>query len=461
MLQNVLAIDVGASAGRVLEVSLADKKLGIVELHRFDTPYLVEGGFERWDVHKLLLEIEAGMERSNHALSAGIDTWGVDFGLLDANHQLIAPPIRYRDHSHQHGFEELHKRLNRFTHYRRVGLQPLPFNTAAQLLARNLRHDPELHRASTLAFMPDLIGQLLCDNSNPGAETTIASTSELISLAGGWDEDVLRAIEIADNFLPPLRFAKSRIGQTKRGLEITAVPSHDTASAVLACPAGARSWAYISSGTWSIVGIESTAPIANEAAMNANFSNEGGYAGTYRFLKNCSGLWLLQRSQGSHSVADCIELARFAPPFGAKFDVNDSSLLNPADMPSAIRAIANGPIQTEGELYRAIFENLAAAYSRIIREIEVISGRPIEVIHVVGGGSQNEFLNQLTADATGKAVLAGPVEATALGNALVQLERLGAVSDARREGRELVRASFVPRAYEPKDHAEWAHWLGG
>lgn len=443
----------------MLEISIDANKLTLTELHRFETPHLIGGGFERWNVRALLSEVKNGMAKSSGALSAGVDTWGVDFGLLNHNGELIANPIRYRDHSHHAGFEELHNRLDQQTHYRNVGIQPLPFNTAAQLLARNLRNDPELQVAKSLAFMPDLIAQSLCNNPTVGAEKTIASTSEMLSLEGDWDENVLKAIGLEQSFLPPIRNAKTIFGDTANGLKIVAVASHDTASAVVACPASTNTWAFISSGTWSIVGIESTTPFSNQASMQANFSNEGGYDGTFRFLKNCSGLWLLQQSQRSRSTTECVNMASAAQPFGAKFDVNHPSLLNPEDMPTAIRSISNQPIADEAELFRAIFENLAANYARIIAELETITGRPISEIHLVGGGSQNALLNQMTADATGKTVLAGPTEATALGNALVQFEALGLISTARTDGRALIRSSETITPYEPKNHQRWLDWM--
>lgn len=459
MAESVLAIDLGASSGRVVGVALTANKLTLSELHRFETPHLIEGGYERWNAPALLNEIQHGVAKSDGALSAGVDTWGVDFGLLNEAGALIANPIRYRDHSHQAGFEELHNRLDKQAHYKNVGIQPLPFNTAAQLLARKLRNDNELRQASTLAFMPDLIAQSLCESPTIGAEATIASTSEMIALSGGWDTNVLNKIGLDESFLPKMRNAKAEVGKTAQGLKILAVASHDTASAVVACPATNDDWAFISSGTWSIVGIESATPYSNEAAMNANFSNEGGYANTYRFLKNCSGLWLLQQSQRSRSTTECVSMASAAKPFGAKFDVNHPSLLNPEDMPTAIRSISDKTIADEAELFRAIFENLAANYARIITELETIAGRPISEIHLVGGGSQNALLNQMTADATSKTVLAGPTEATALGNALVQFEALGLISNARTDGRALIHSSEAITPYEPKIHQRWLDWM--
>jgi rhamnulokinase len=459
-MHTVLAIDLGASTGRVVAISLDGNKLKCEEVHRFVTPHISEGGFDRWDCDALISQIQKGIAKAPPAASAGVDSWGVDFGLLNEVGKLIANPICYRDRSHLVGFDAFRVALDARTHYSRVGIQPLPFNTASQLMARNLRKDKELDRAAKLAFMPDLIAGLLAGVQPQSSEATIASTSEMLGLNGEWDSEVLDALGVPMSLFSPIRAAKALIGPSKSGLGYVTVASHDTASAVVACPATGNDWAFISSGTWSIVGIELRSHVATEAAMNANFSNEGGYDGTTRFLKNCSGLWLLQQSQQGRDTNQCVAMATTAKPFGSKFDTNDPSLLNPENMPSAIRQLANSPIQTEGTLYRAIFENLAVSYALIIRQIEAISGQAINQIHLVGGGSQNELLNQMTADATGKPVLAGPAEATALGNALVQFEALGVIKDARLEGRALVRGSETLKLYEPANQEAWNEWIG-
>lgn len=448
---RVLAVDLGASSGRVVAVELRHDRLSLNELHRFETPHYRDAGIERWNLERLLDHVKDGIRAGGEAEAIGVDTWGVDFGLLDASGNLIADPIRYRDASHRIGFEELKNRLDPERHYRRVGIQPLPFNTAAQLLARKLREDPELAAASKIMMLPDLIGSMLVRDPVVGCEPTIGSTSEMLGLDGEWEGNVLNAAAVTPDLLPRVRKAGEQIGILESGIPVLSTASHDTASAVLAAPLlDGEPAAFISSGTWSIVGIELSEPKTSPEARRYGFGNERGHRGTFRFLKNVIGLWLIQQSQGDFGVEQCVEMARSVEHGGAKFDIHDPSLLNPPDMRAAIRALADRPLETDAELFRAIFESLASGYAEILAQIEAVTGISISRIQVVGGGSQNSLLNQLTADASGLPVHTGPVEATALGNAMAQFETLGALESARGMGRHLIRNSFPGQVFLPK-----------
>ncbi len=429
---RVLGVDAGAGSVRVVEVALLGERLSAKTLSAFPTPWYHDGAFERWDVAAMVGGIRDALAAAGEFDSWSVDTWGVDFGLLDESGALLADPIRYRDPSHEVGAADLERLLPRERRYALTGIQPLVFNTASQLMARRARGDEELRRARRLLFLPDLLHHLVA-GGDVRIERTIASTSEMLGLDGEWQPEVVSLLGV-ERFLSPL--CEAGDGVPARA------PGHDTAAAVVAAPGEGGGWAYISSGTWSLVGVELQAPIPTSEALAAGFTNERGVGGTFRFLKNVMGLWLVERSRGERSVEECLALAASDGPTGVRFEVNHSTLLNPADMASAIRAIADGPLEGEGRLYRCILENLAREYAETIATIERLTGRAIEAVHVVGGGSRNRLLNSLTAAALGRRVLVGPVEATALGNALVQLMGIGVVGSAA-EARRLVRASFA------------------
>lgn len=436
---RVLAVDAGAGSVRVVEVTLKRERVATKTLASLPTPWYRGGGFERWDLSTIVSFIRNALNSAGEFDSWSVDTWGVDFGLLDERSQLIADPIRYRDPSHAVGAAELERLLPRQKRYGLTGIQPLVFNTASQLMARVARGDEELSKADRLLFLPDLIHYLLA-GGDVRVERTIASTSELLGLNGEWEPEVTSALGV-ERLLPPL--CEAGEGAPPRA------PGHDTAAAVVAAPAQGTAWAYISSGTWSLVGVEIEEPVANQDALAAGFTNERGVGGTFRFLKNVMGLWLLDRSRGDRPVNECLALAANERPTGVRFEVNHPTLLNPRDMPAAIRAIADGALEGEARLYRCILENLAREYAETVLSIERLTGRRIETVHVVGGGCQSRLLNALTAQALQRRVLVGPVEATALGNALVQLMGLGAVGSVA-EGRRLVRDSFSCEEARPE-----------
>lgn len=455
----MIAFDLGASTGRAVEVSLSTS-LAVRELHRFDTPGIIEEGFERWNVTQIVEQLRSSLEGRASPKCIAVDTWGVDFGLLDEAGSLLANPIRYRDGSHAAGLQELERRVPRESAFRRTGIQPWVFNTASQLLARSLRNDRELKSAATLAMMPDLLASRLCaDTPTPMAERTIASTTQLMGLDGGWDEALCKAAEVPDGLLPPIRPAGAVHGHTADGVPVIAAAGHDTACAVAAAPLRSDADAFLSSGTWSLLGTESDTALTGSEALNLGITNERTVDGRFRVLKNIMGLWLLQGCQGARTAEECVALAERARPFAARFDANHPSLLNPPDMASAIRALSDAEIQTEGELYRCIFENLAAEYARTLRALQRLTGCRFAAIRVVGGGARNRLLNQMTADAAGLPVFAGPYEATAIGNGLVQFAAIGALPMNLRVWRDLVTRSFPSEEFLPRETGAWSDWL--
>lgn len=439
---RVLAVDAGAGTVRVVEVMLGAGRLSANTLTSFPTPWYHDGKFERWDVGAMVAGIREALSGARDYDSWSVDTWGVDFGLLDDGGTLIADPIRYRDPSHRLGAEELNRQLPKERRYPLTGIQPLVFNTASQLMARVVRKDEELGLASRLLFLPDLLHYHIGGGEGL-TERTIASTSEMLGLDGEWSDAIVSLLGVPRLLGPLLEMGKPGVARAA---------GHDTAAAVVATPGEGEGWAYISSGTWSLVGIETKVPIPTPEALAAGFTNERGVGGTFRFLKNVIGLWLLERSRGERPVEECLTLAAMTPPTGVRFEVNHPGLLNPPDMPSAIRAIADGPLDEDGRLYRCILENLAREYAETIARIERLTGRVIDTVHVVGGGCRNQLLNSLTAAALGRRVLVGPVETTALGNALVQMMGLGAIESVA-EARRLVRESFA--CVEAHPEPEW------
>ncbi len=443
---------------RIMEVE-GEGLLHLREVARFSTPWYHDGQYERWDFGEIFQRILKILSDEKPD-SLGVDGWGVDFGLLDEEGNLVGDPIRYRDASHWKGAEELARVIPCEESHQLTGIQPLPFNTSAQLMARRLRGDAELARARSFAMVPDLLASRFTQTPFPPCERTNASTTQMLTTSGEWAPRICEALQISMEFLPQVTEPGGFLGEWQ-GVPVFQVATHDTASAVVACPYEDCHSAYISSGTWSLVGMELDAPVLSSSALSRGFTNEYGFGGRYRFLKNIMGLWLLERSRGDFSVAECIELARKAEPFPARFDVNHPSLLNPPDMPTAIRMLADAPMEDEPSLFRAILENLARAYALAIRDLEILVGRRVETVHLIGGGSRNDFLNQMTANACGVPVRAGPVEATVLGNALIQFGCLGKLRDVLEEGRGWVRASFVPQEFYPEEGGRWKEWVYG
>lgn len=402
----------------------------------------------------------------------GIDTWGVDFALLDGEGSLLGLPFAYRDYASGEAMREFCERLPRERIYELTGIQFLPFNSLYQLYALSRREPTLLNEAHDLLFMPDLFDYLL--TGEKATEFTFATTSQLFNpRKSDWEEELLRELHLSGELLQPIVRPGTRVGRVRAEisretglaeLPVVAVASHDTSSAVAAVPAEGEDWAYISSGTWSLLGIETRVPIINDQALALNFTNEGGVGGTFRFLKNICGLWLLQacrtawEEQGSFSYEDLIAGAESAPAFLWLVDPDDPAFLNPGDMPLAIQDFCRETGQSVPESIpqhvRGILESLAFKYRFILGQLRQVSTRPIRRLHVIGGGSQNQLLNQFTANATGLEVVAGPVEATAIGNILVQAFSQGEDVSLERI-RRVVKASFPLTRYFPRETECW------
>jgi len=468
---HYLAFDLGAESGRAVLGTLAEGGLTIHEVRRFPNAPLSLAGHIHWSVYALFDEMKAAMREAASAIGArpsslGVDTWGVDFGLLARDGSLLGLPFCYRDHRHAGAMEDYLKIVPRSDLYEATGIQFMPFNTLFQVYAMVRERSPLLDAASDLLFMPDLFNFLL--TGRKAAELTIASTSQLLDpRTKAWIPGLFQAMGLSKRILQDIVEPGTVVGEIGediaaatgfRHVPVVATASHDTAAAVAAVPAEGRRWAYISSGTWSLVGVEVKEPIISERSLEANFTNEGGLGGTVRFLKNVSGLWLVQGCRKAWSAAspvtyeELVRAAAEAPPFAALVDPDDPAFLNPPDMPEAIedhcRRTGQKPPATKGSVVRSLLESLALKYRRVIAELGEIVGHPVERIHVIGGGSRNALLCQLTADATGLPVVAGPAEATAAGNILVQAMAMGRVGSPA-EIRSIIRRSFELRTYSP------------
>jgi len=469
-----LAVDLGAESGRALLGDFEGGRVTLNEVHRFpNVPVRTPDGLH-WDALRLVGCVYRGMSKAARETgsieSVGVDTWGVDFGLLDRDGSLVSNPYHHRDPRTEGMVERAFERVAKEEIYQTTGIQFIRINTLYQLLA--MEGSPLLEITDTLLTMPDLINYWL--TGEKAAEYTNATTTQLYNLErNDWATGLMERLGIPANLFPGIIRPGAEIGPLLPEvagewdlprLPVTAVASHDTGSAVVAVPAEGEDFAYISSGTWSLVGLELPEPVATEGAMRANFTNEGGFGGKARFLKNVMGLWILQecrrhwaREGREYSYEELVHMAEEAPPLRFLMDPDDPSFLEPGGMPARVsgfcEATGQGAVEEPGAVVRCVLESLALAYRRVIEESEKLTGRTVPVIHVVGGGSQNALLCQLTADATGRPVLAGPVEATALGNVLVQAHgrgRLGSLEEIR----EVVRASVEVSRYEPGGDAD-------
>jgi rhamnulokinase len=441
----------------------------LTEVHRFPNEAVRVAGTLHWDVLSLHREIlngigEAARLADGALAGIGVDSWGVDYGLIDATGALVGNPVHYRDSRTDGVMDRVLGEVGAERLYATTGLQNLPFNTIYQLVAA--AGSPQSGAAATMLLMPDLISYWL--TGEIGVELTNASTTGLLDVRSrGWAYPLISSLGLRPGLFPTLRQPGTRIGEFD-GVPVFAVASHDTASAVVGVPADTDRFAYISCGTWSLVGVELDAPVLTEASRLANFTNELGVDGTVRYLRNVMGLWLLQESVRVWSAAgldaDLTRLlaeAERAPSFISLVNPDDASFLPPGDMPARIadlcrdtgQPVPAGPAET----VRCVLESLALAHRRTVRQAAELSGREVEVVHIVGGGARNALLCQLTADACGLPVVAGPVEATASGNVLVQARALGAVGAGLAGLRALLRRDADLVRYEPAgDTGAWA-----
>ena len=468
---TVAAIDIGASSGRVVAGVVQDGRITIEVLHRFANGMRQVDGHLRWDLTGLYAEVLRGLQilarQHPDVVSIGIDTWAVDYGLLDADGALLAEPIAYRDDRTDAVIEEVDAKISRERQYAISGLQFLPFNTIYQLAAE--RHGERWDRVEHAVLLPDLLAYWLTGELR--TEITNASTTGLLDARSrSWSADAFAALGLPAGLFPPLVEPGETVGTItaevaeRTGLPVStavvAVGSHDTASAVVAVPAVDRDIAYVSSGTWSLVGLELDQPVITDETRAANFTNEGGVDGRVRFLRNVGGLWLLQESlrdwvaSGQESdLGVLLGKAALLPTGGPVIDVDDDGFIAPDDMPARIRTAcraAGQPVPSDqAEIVRCVLDSLAVAYARTVEQAESLTGRTARVVHVVGGGSQNALLCQLTADRTGRSVLAGPTEATALGNVVVQARTADVVGGTLEDLRAILRTGLELRSYEP------------
>ncbi len=469
-MSHYLAFDFGAESGRALLGSLAGGKLAVEELHRFpNTPVRILGALF-WDTLRLWHEIQHGIavavrDRKLVPDGIGIDTWGVDCALIGADGQLCANPRHYRDARNAEAMEKTFAVVPRDQVFGYTGIQFMQINTLFQLYADKLNGSPALGRAARMLHIPDLFNYWLTGEAR--SEVTIASTSQFFNPATmTWATELFERLGLPTGILCPVVTPGTLLGRTLEAphIPVYASAGHDTAAAVAAVPSqGGENWCYISSGTWSLMGLELDAPIINAASLAANYTNEVGVAGKVRFLKNIAGLWLLQECRrqwmeegAEYSYGQLATLAAEARPFSAA--VNPDAFLEPGGMPAKIAAHCGATGQsapaTHGEYARAILESLALRYRNVLENLEALSGRRIEVIHIVGGGSKNTLLNQFVADCTGRRVIAGPGEATAIGNILVQALGAGELKGLA-EMRQVVRNSFEPVTVEPHPSEAW------
>jgi rhamnulokinase len=477
-MNRFLAIDLGAETGRAILGSLQNGRLTLEELHRFaNTPVRLPTGLY-WDTLRLFHEIRhalfiCGRERKLTLDGIGLDTWGVDFGLLGADGALVDNPRHYRDSRTSGMLEKTFAVVPRQEIFAETGIQFMPRNTLYQLNAMRLSDAPALTSAVKLLFMPDLFNYWLTGEIR--AETTIASTSQFYNpVKKQWATELFRRLDLPERILPELATPGTRLGTLlpeiaewsglSSGVPIYATACHDTAAAVAAVPAEGEGWCYISSGTWSLMGVELDAPIINEQSLALNFTNEVGAENTIRFLKNIAGLWLLQECRRAWALAgrdfsyeDLSKLAADAKPAGTLIDPD--AFPEPGRMPERIaescRASGHAIPDQPGAVTRLILESLASTYNKVACNLETLTNRSIDRIHIVGGGSRNQLLNQLAANATGKTVIAGPTEATAAGNILVQAIGAGAISSLS-EARQIVQQSFPLETYQPSRDREGA-----
>lgn len=467
-MKQYIAVDIGASSGRLIYGYLNRGKLKLEEIHRFDNGFQKVNHHDRWNIDALIREIFIGLEKAKikgiEEAYLGIDTWAVDYVMIRENGEKIADPISYRDKRTQNKIEELTSQFSKEEIYKKTGIQFLELNTLYQLYAE----DRELlKKADKILFIPDYIGYVL--TGKQVTEVTNASTTQMLNLRSSlFDEELMELVDVTQDLFAPLVDPGTSIGKVLDKwqdqydipeIEVVSVASHDTASAVVGTPATIEeSWAYLSSGTWSLIGLESPKPINTKKAYEYNFTNEWGAYGTYRFLKNIMGLWMVQELRRLHpeemSFAEMAKEADKTPYFTSLVDVNDTRFTNPKNMIEEIQQACKESNQaipkTIGELTNCIYSSLAKSYETELMHMEKITGKNINHLYIVGGGSNVEKLNQLTANRTKKNVYAGPDEATAIGNLVVQMIATNEICDLK-EGREIIAQSFDIKEYKPKN----------
>lgn len=453
-MSRVLAFDFGASTGRAILAEYKNSKIEYNEVHRFDNVLTEKDGKLRWDFPYLLGEVKKAIDLAGKTDSLAFDTWGVDYGLVNADGEIADLPICYRDGRTKNAPQKIFESISQAELYEKTGNQIMPINTLFQLLTE------ENGNADMFLFMPDLFAYALCGAKT--AEQTIASTSQMLDLENvKWQKDVFALTGKSDTMLPPIVKSATVAGEYN-GIKVIKVAGHDTQCAVCAMPSTSNEEAaFLSCGTWSLIGCENGKPILTEKSMEDELSNELGANGKINYLKNISGLWLIQeirrnfKEEGkNYSYNDMEQLARNEKPFEFFIDPDEDIFASPKDMPKKIRdyckKTGQGEPQTDGALVRCIYESLAMKYRFAIRQIEENTGKKFDVLHLLGGGTKDSFLCQMTADSLNLPVIAGPTEATALGNIILQLIALGDIENVN-AGREIIKSQENLKEYKPID----------
>lgn len=475
--QHYIACDLGAESGRVILGSLGDGKLTIEEIHRFENGPIRLSGSLRWDVGRLFNELKIGLQaiarRGVSAASVSCDSWGVDYVLMRRDESMFTSPYHYRDSRTDGALESAFSRVSASEIFEETGIQFMPINTLYQILA-DLRLQPdELHKAERFLNIGDYFNFLFSGVAK--AEESLASTTQLYNpRERKWSSVLSKQFDIPGHIFPEIVPSGTILGTLLpaiseetglRGTRVVAGCSHDTGAAVAAVPAQGGQWAYLSSGTWSLLGIESPRPIINKKSREYGFTNEVGYGGKIRFLKNIVGLWMVQECRrhwanegATYGYEQLMEMAATARPLVSLIDPADERFSKPDNMPGKIASYCRESGQrapsAPGDVVRCILESLAHVYRRSLEQLEDVTGMSVVKLHVVGGGSKNRLLNQLTANSTGRTVLAGPVECSAIGNVLIQAIALGQVSSLE-AAREIVRTSFPVERFEPSGTGDW------
>ena len=479
MSKRILAFDFGASSGRAMIATYDGDRIDLKEVHRFTNDPVLVGGTLYWDTLRLFHEIKQGITKAWHDGgfdSIGIDTWGVDFGLFDKDGRMLENPVNYRDSRTDGMMEEAFKSVPRDELYKRTGIQLMKINTLFQLVSIAKKRPELLERADKMLFTPDLFNYLLTGEMK--TEYTIASTSQMLDVfSRDWDREMLGRLGIPERLLTEIVQPGTVVGKLSPAIceelgvpavDVVAIASHDTASAVISVPAippKDKDFIYISCGTWSLFGTELAEPVVDERSIKYNFTNEGGYNGTIRYLKNIMGLWLIQESRRqwireglNPSYADLEREALAVEPFRCFIDPDEDVFAGPGNMPKRVREFCERTgqyvPQTTGEVMRCIYESLAMKYRYTLGALEDVTGKKYNSIHVVGGGTKDKFLCHLAADACKLQVVAGPIEATVLGNSVTQLMASGDVSGLA-DARRVIANSFDTISYEPSNVSVW------